>query len=316
MREVCQLARKLARSDIPVLIQGETGVGKGVVAEYIRSCRSSQDSPFLWLNCGSIPAQLAESTLFGHERGAFTGAAERSKGLFEAAHGGTLVLDEIGELCSSAQAALLRVLDTHRFSRVGSTRELHVDVRILAATHRDLEQMSERGEFRRDLLYRINAGVISIPPLRERPEDIEPLALHFLRHLHRAGGSQVTEIDAQAIRVMKDHPWPGNVRELHNAVRRGAAVARGHQLTANDLPSSVHGGGRGAASENRRPSPQLDRASTPEEMRWGLRAQLREYEASLIRTALDKARGNKTECARLLQIPYRTCVRKIELLLA
>jgi DNA-binding NtrC family response regulator len=315
MREVCHLARNLATSDIPVLLQGETGVGKGVVAEYIRSCQASQDSPFVWINCGSVPAQLAESTLFGHERGAFTGAAARSIGLFETAHGGTLVLDEIGELGSSAQAALLRVLDTHRFSRVGSTRELHVDVRILAATHRNLEQMCEQNQFRRDLLYRINAGVITIPPLRERPEDIEPLALHFLRRLGRVGGAQVTEIDARAVQAMKEHTWPGNVRELHNAVRRGAAVARGHQLTASDLPSSVLGGGRRAASDNRRSTPQQDRVSASEATRRGLRAQLREYEASLIRAALHEARGNKTECARLLQIPYRTCVRKIEQLL-
>jgi DNA-binding NtrC family response regulator len=314
MREAYQLAQDVAPSDIPVLIQGETGVGKGAIAEYIRSCRPCQNSPFLWVNCGSIPAQLVENTFFGHERGAFTGAAERAKGLFEAAHGGTLVLDEIGELCPSAQAALLRVLDTQRFSRVGSTRELHVDVRILAATHRDLEQMCDRSEFRRDLLYRINASVISIPPLRERPEDIEPLALHLLRRLEGAGDCQVTEIDGRAIRSMKDYSWPGNVRELYNAIRRGAAVARGHRLTTSDLPSSVHDGGRTEAIQGPWPGQQSAEPAGQDETRWDLRAQLKEFEADLIRAALDEAGGNKAKCARLLRIPYRTCVRKIELL--
>jgi DNA-binding NtrC family response regulator len=314
MREAYQLAQGVATSDIPVLIQGETGAGKGAIVEYIRSCRSSQNSPFLWVNCGGVPAQLVESTFFGHERGSFTGAAERSKGLFEAAHGGTLVLDEIGELCPAAQAVLLRVLDTQRFSRVGSTRELHVDVRILAATHRDLEQMCERNEFRRDLLYRLNACVISVPPLRERPEDIEPLAFHFLRRLERAGECHVTEIDAPALRMMKDHSWPGNVRELYNAIRRGASVARGHRLTISDLPSSVQDGGRREAVQGPWPSQQSAEPAGQEETRWDLRARLKELEADLIRAALDKADGNKTECARLLQIPYRTCVRKIKLL--
>jgi DNA-binding NtrC family response regulator len=314
MREVYRLATNVATSDIPVLIEGETGVGKGLIAECIHSCRSSRNEPFIWVNCGSIPAQLVESTFFGHERGAFTGAVDRSTGLFEAAHGGTLVLDEIGELGPSAQAALLRVLETHRFSRVGSTRELQVDVRILAITHRDLEHMCEQNEFRRDLLYRINASVISIPPLRKRPEDIEPLARHFLRRLEQADDCQVTEIDEQVIRLMKEYYWPGNVRELHNAIKRGAAVARDRRLAAGDLPSSIRGGGRTAATQNSSPGPQLGKACSLQETSWDLRARMKEYEATLIRAALEKARGNKTECARLLQIPYRTCVRKIDLL--
>ncbi len=227
--------RKFAPVDLPVLITGETGTGKELAAQALHALSPRQAHPFLAVNCGAIPAALVQSELFGHERGAFTGAASRRLGLFETAHGGTVFLDEIGDLPLDAQKAGLRVLQEGTVERVGSNRPLTVDVRVLAATHVDLEQAVERGQFRRDLFYRLNVLRLPMPSLRDRGSDILLLAHHFLasfrdRHVTRARG-----FSGDATRAMQRFNWPGNVRELLNRVQRAAIVTEGELISAADL---------------------------------------------------------------------------------
>lgn len=227
--------RKFAPVDLPVLITGETGTGKELAAQALHALSARHARPFLAVNCGAIPAALVQSELFGHERGAFTGAATRRLGLFESASGGTVFLDEIGDLPLDAQTNLLRVLQEGTVERVGSNRPLEVDVRVLAATHVDLEQAVEQGHFRRDLFYRLNVLRLPLPPLRERGSDIALLAQHFLasfrhRHVTRARG-----FTAEATRALESFRWPGNVRELLNRVQRAAIVSDAELITAADL---------------------------------------------------------------------------------
>ncbi|WP_312238682.1 sigma-54 dependent transcriptional regulator [Stenotrophomonas sp.] len=227
--------RKYAPVDLPVLITGETGTGKELAAQALHALSPRHGRPFLAVNCGAIPAALVQSELFGHERGAFTGAASRRLGLFETAHGGTVFLDEIGDLPLDAQTNLLRVLQEGTLERVGSNRPLVVDVRVLAATHVDLEQAVEHGRFRRDLFYRLNVLRLPLPPLRDRSSDILLLAHHFLasfrdRHVTRARG-----FNAEARRALERFGWPGNVRELLNRVQRAAIVADGELISVVDL---------------------------------------------------------------------------------
>jgi transcriptional regulator with AAA-type ATPase domain len=239
MRRAIALVERAAASRVPVVLTGETGTGKEVLARHLHERSARRDRPMVSVNCGAIPAQLVESTLFGHERGAFTGAASAQKGVFEAAGGGTVFLDEVGELAPAAQAALLRVLETQRLTRVGSTREIAVDVRVIAATHRDLERMSEEGSFRSDLYYRIATMVIRIPALRERREDIPLLARHFLEG--RGAGLTSPSIQPEALAALVAHDWPGNVRELRNAVERALVVAQDGRIELEDLPERVRG---------------------------------------------------------------------------
>ena len=227
MRKIYETAQQLADSVIPVLVCGETGTGKELVAEAIHFRGGRRQAPLRCVNCAAIPDSLVESTLFGYERGAFTGAKEQTKGVFEQANGGTVFLDEIGELPILAQAALLRVLETKRFSRVGSSREIAVDVRIVAATNRDLEAANRRGEFRADLLYRLNAIQLSLPALRERPEEIVPLAKYFVEQANADNKCSVRTIDPAAERLLSYYAWPGNVRELRNAIHRAVAISDG-----------------------------------------------------------------------------------------
>lgn len=231
--------RKFAPVDLPVLITGETGTGKELAAQALHALSARRARPFLAVNCGAIPAALVQSELFGHERGAFTGAATRRLGLFESASGGTVFLDEIGDLPLDAQTNLLRVLQEGTVERVGSNRPLEVNVRVLAATHIDLEQAVERGQFRRDLFYRLNVLRLPLPPLRERGSDIALLAGHFLasfrhRHVTRARG-----FSADAVRALERFGWPGNVRELLNRVQRAAIISDAELITAADLELSV-----------------------------------------------------------------------------
>lgn len=227
--------RKFAPVDLPVLITGETGTGKELAAQALHALSPRHAHPFLAVNCGAIPAALVQSELFGHERGAFTGAASRRLGLFETATGGTVFLDEIGDLPLDAQTSLLRVLQEGTVERVGSNRPLAVDVRVLAATHVDLEQAVERGQFRRDLFYRLNVLRLPMPALRDRGSDIMLLAHHFLgsfrdRHVTRARG-----FNAEAKRALERFSWPGNVRELLNRIQRAAIVCEGELIDAADL---------------------------------------------------------------------------------
>jgi DNA-binding NtrC family response regulator len=297
MREVFSLARQLAEAMIPVLIQGETGTGKEVVARAIHSGGARRDGPMRCLNCSAIPDQLIESVLFGHERGAFTGAVRQSRGLFEEASGGTVLLDEVGELAPNAQAVLLRVLETKRITRVGSSDEIEVDVRVLAATHRDLESMCEEGSFRWDLLYRLNTMTLYIPPLRERREEIGPLVEVFLGQACQDAGGRAVGVSEAAWELLRAYHWPGNVRELRNEIERAVVICRNDQIQPEDLSERLQG---------QRPPPAVAPEPGPDIDGLNYRVQVRQFEQGLIRRALEHAEWNVTAAARLLGIPRRT----------
>jgi two-component system response regulator HydG len=239
MQVVYKLIEDVASSDATVLIQGESGTGKELVARAIHHMSSRQGKPFVVINCSAYPATLLESELFGHEKGAFTGANRQKLGRFELANGGTVFLDEIGEIPLPAQIKLLRVLQTRQFERVGGEKTLSVDVRILAATNKDLMKEVEQRNFREDLFYRLNVIPMVLPPLRERRNDIPLLALHFLRRFARERGKDLREISSGAMRLLLDYSWPGNVRELENSVEHGVVLAKSGQLEAWDLPSAL-----------------------------------------------------------------------------
>ena len=303
MREVYDIVRRVAPSAIPVLVYGETGTGKEVIAHAIHRAGPRRDEPMRSVNCGAIPATLIESVLFGHEKGAFTGADRAAPGLFEQADGGTLLLDEVGELSPAVQAALLRVLETKRLMRVGGTEEIEVDVRVLAATHRDLDQMVQAGTFRQDLLYRLNTMVLRIPPLRERTEEIEPLAELFRKEAARADNAPVSAISAGAVQMLLVYAWPGNVRELRNAIERAVVVCRGDTIEIEDLSERIRG-----------PAPSIETAVSqpPPSGDTDFKDRVRVYETDLILDALRRAAGNQTQAARLLRMPLRTLVHKIK----
>ncbi len=329
MAEVMGVALRVADADVPVVIHGETGVGKELVARFIHERSPRAARPMVSVNCAAIPSQLVESTLFGYERGAFTGAGQRQKGVFEEADGGTVFLDEIGELPLSAQAALLRVLEAGRFARVGSPREIAVDVRVVAASHRDLEAMRDDGRFRADLYYRLSVMVITIPPLRDRPEDVEPLARRFLS---QAGGGRIRDLSPPALARLHSYGWPGNVRELRNTIERAALLARGDTIREEDLPARLRTPTPSAPSL---PPPALETAAPlpasggtpfpplpavgglPPDGDAGLgdlRARLQDYEALIIFEVLEATGWNQSEAARRLGMPIRTLSHKVKVL--
>jgi DNA-binding NtrC family response regulator len=236
MNALYALAERAAATSMPVLIQGEPGSGKELVARAVHAASRRACRPFKVLNCGAIPASLVESTLFGHERGAFTGAERQAQGLFEQACGGTLFLDEIGELPLTAQTALLRVLEHGRVVRVGGRCEFPVDVRVVAATHRDLRVMATVSSFREDLMFRLDAMTLQVPPLRERREEILPLAQYFLARARTTWGTRATHLSAGANEALLSYCFPGNVRELKNAIERAAVVCHGDEVQREDLP--------------------------------------------------------------------------------
>ncbi len=223
--------RVVARADCSVLLQGETGTGKEVIAHAIHDSSPRQTGPFVSLNCAAIPATLLESELFGHEKGAFTGAIVQTTGRFQAAHGGTLFLDEIGDLPLELQPKLLRVLQDQQYERLGSTRTLHADVRIVAATNQDLSQMVEQKTFRADLYYRLSVFPISLPPLRERREDIPSLVHYFMRKFSRQMGKSIDQVPESVMEILRAHHWPGNIRELQNFIERSSIVTEGRVLS-------------------------------------------------------------------------------------
>lgn len=239
MLEVFKLARKLAAVQTTVLILGETGVGKEVIAEQIHRWSSRAKGPFVRLNCASLPETLLESELFGHERGAFTGADRRREGRFEQANGGTLFLDEISEISPGVQVKLLRVLQERAFERVGGNQTVQVDVRLIAATNRDLKQMVAEGKFREDLFYRLNVVNLRMPSLRERTSDIPVLAMHFLKKYAEENGKNVERFSDDALQRLKQYSWPGNVRELENVVERAVVMAEGDIILAEHLPAEI-----------------------------------------------------------------------------
>jgi DNA-binding NtrC family response regulator len=241
MREVFRTIEKVARSNATVLVLGETGVGKELVAEALHRNSSRSDRPFVKMNCAALHESLLESELFGHERGAFTGADRQRTGRFELANEGTLFLDEIGNMTASTQAKVLRVLQEREFERLGGSRTIRVDVRLVAATNKNLEEAIVRGEFREDLFYRLNVVNVVVPPLRERKEDIVPLASHFIDKYAKELKKDVRGMDPAAVRALKRHTWPGNIRELENTIERAVLMAEGRFVQEEDLNLGVSG---------------------------------------------------------------------------
>jgi two-component system response regulator PilR (NtrC family) len=296
MREVHDLVARIAPTHSTVLIAGESGTGKELVARAIHAQSPRADRPFVSINCGALPDELLESELFGHTRGSFTGAIAAKKGLFEVADGGTIFLDEIGDTTPAMQVKLLRVLQERRIRRVGGTEEAEVNVRVLAATNQDLETLVREKRFREDLYYRINVIQIRMPALREKPEDVPALAMHFLNKYARIMGKKVTRIDADALRRLQDHAWPGNVRELENVLERAVALEPGDAITLDSLSREVREGGR--------PSQELPVALADSGI--DLERQLEGLRAHYMEEALRRARGVQTRAAELLGMSFRS----------
>jgi len=291
MVRVLQTARSLAAYNAAVLITGETGSGKEVVAQTIHRFSSRSSRPWIDVNCAALPEHLVESELFGHEKGAFTGAVAAKQGLIEVAEGGTLFIDEISETAPGLQAKLLRVLEDGRYRRVGGTQEARADVRVIAATNKDLEEEQRAGRFREDLYYRLNVVAVKLPPLRERPEDIPELVRHFLAT--RRVGTQPFRLQPEALEALRRYDWPGNVRELANVLERAQILAEDSVVTLDDLPENI--------VEVMQP------ASSPA----GNPHHLCETKRRHVREVLRAEKGNKVHAARALGISRRALYRLI-----
>jgi two-component system, NtrC family, response regulator AtoC len=298
MEEVFRTIQKVAEYKTTALVVGESGVGKELVARALHR-RSKRQGSFVAVNCGAIPENLLESELFGHRKGAFTDAVADRRGLFEEADGGTLFLDEIGELPISLQVKLLRVLEDERIRRLGEPRDIQVDVRIIAATHRDLELEIKAGRFREDLYYRLNVLTVSLPPLRERREDIPLLIEHFVARNNARLGTQIRGLDAEARRALYEYAWPGNVRELENTIERAMVLCDGDTIVGVDLPERFRRAANPIAAQMNSGELSIKKAS-------------RVVEGELIRRALEKTRGNRTRAAELLEISHRALLYKLK----
>jgi two-component system response regulator HydG len=301
MRELLRRASPIAASSAPVVILGETGTGKEVLARHLHARSPRADRPFVAINCAAIPAELMESELFGHVRGAFSGAVSERRGLFEEADGGTILLDELAEIPLALQVKLLRVLQEGEFRRVGANRSVALDVRVMAATHRDLAARVKAGAFREDLYYRLKVFSLRLPPLRERPEDILPLAMDILIHLP----GMATGFSPETREALVGHAWPGNVRELVNAMRHAAALATGERAQLSDLPEDVvapRSAQHPARGDARHPPPSSE----------GQIESLAAVEQRHIVAVVQACGGNQAEAARILGIARNTLWRKLE----
>lgn len=303
MNELMRFVRRVAASEATtVLIEGENGTGKDLIAKTLHHQSLRQAEPFIAINCAAIPETLLESELFGYEKGAFTDARSQKRGIFELADRGTLFLDEIGEIPLMLQAKLLRVLEEQTFRRLGGLKDINLDLRVVAATNKSLREAVREGAFRQDLYFRLNVIHITIPPLRERPEDIMPLARFFIDHYNRKFKRQIDGITPEAARVLMSHDWPGNVRELRNAIERAMILEESARITPGSLPVTV---GRGVpaavavAAAGQSPLPEI-----------GL--SLEEHEKRLVVQALEKTGGNQTQAARLLQVTRDTLRYKMK----
>jgi len=305
--EVAALVREIARIPSTALISGESGTGKELVARAIHDLSDRKDAAFIAINCASIPAALLESELFGHEKGAFTGATARKKGLFEEAHHGTLFLDEIGEMDMAVQAKLLRVLQERTLRRVGAVKDIAIDVRLIAATNRDLKQKIAEKCFREDLFYRLNVFPIQIPPLRERTADIAALASFFLDGFSRAFGRDFRDVSPQAERLMEQYAWPGNIRELRNVIERICIMRSGPSLLPEHLPQEIRD-----LQAGQPPAAGLSAALAGLPPDLGLEEAICAIEKSLIEEALQKSAGNVLQTALNLKIPRGTLRYKMD----
>jgi DNA-binding NtrC family response regulator/pSer/pThr/pTyr-binding forkhead associated (FHA) protein len=304
VRELYEMAERAAAGTITVLIHGETGSGKEILAESIHTLSPRAKGPFVTLNCASLSESILESELFGHEKGAFTGATVARKGLFEVANGGTLLLDEVGEMSSAMQAKLLRVLETRQVLPMGATKPRPVDVRIVAASNRDLDEEVAAGRFRRDLFFRLNGILLSIPPLRKRTDEIEPIARLVLESVAAQMGRTAPDLDTCAIELLMQYPWPGNVRELRNTMERALLLCTGSTITAAHLPEERM---RRSIDRERipRPTPEAPEAA----MEW--RKRQADSEKQAMADALARCNGNRTRAAELLGMPRSTFMRKL-----
>ena len=294
IERVLDTIRQVAPSRATVLVTGESGTGKELAAHAIHQLSPRRRGPFVAVHCAALSPQLLESELFGHEKGAFTGASERRMGRFEQAAGGTLFLDEIGEIDAATQVKILRVLGERVFERVGGNKPINADVRLVAATNRDLAKMVAEGKFREDLYFRLNVVQLHLPPLRERTEDIPLLADHFLREAARENDKPARELTSDAMRCLVAYPWPGNVRELRAAIEHGVVMSNGPKITLRDLPATVRSAAPGTAAA-----------------RGPLPLNLGETELTLMRRALAECKGNRTLAAEKLGISRRTLHRKL-----
>lgn len=298
MLKLIDMIGLVAPTDATVLITGESGTGKGLIAKNIHRNSARKNKPFVAINCGAIPESLIESELFGHEKGAFTGADRSRPGRFQSANGGTLFLDEIADLPLLMQAKLLRVLQEGEIQRVGSDVALPVDTRVLAATNRDVVGMAAEGSFREDLYYRLNVITVEAPPLRNRVEDIPLLARHFWENFARKNRKRIKGITPQAMDLLLKYPWPGNVRELENAMERAVILLQGEYLSEKDLPLTIQGAPEGTETGGAGPDPFCGTLS--------------EMEAIMIERVLNEVNGNKSEAARRLGITRRTLRLKLK----
>jgi DNA-binding NtrC family response regulator len=301
MLEVYKLVARVSESRSTVLLQGESGTGKELIARAIHGNSPRRDKPFVPVNCGALPDTLLESEMFGYEKGAFTGAVGTKTGLFESANGGTLFLDEIGELGQALQVKLLRVMQDHEVRRVGGTSSIKVDVRIIAATNRDLEQFVKEGKFRDDLFYRLNVVRITLPSLKEREEDIPMLAHHFLQKCAAGTTTAVRGFHPGTMECLTRYRWPGNVRELENAIERAVSLSHGPLLTPDDLPAQIR----------QAPSPSEQKPDVPEPAE-SVYLTLEEVEKRHLMRVLKETKGNKVKAAKILGIDRRTLYRMAE----
>ncbi|MDH4099346.1 MAG: sigma-54 dependent transcriptional regulator [Nitrospirota bacterium] len=301
IRELCRMVRQIADGRSTVLITGESGTGKELIAGAVHKCGPYGNKPFVAINCAAIPENLIESELFGHEKGAFTDARERRIGKFEQAHGGTLFLDEVGDLSLATQVKLLRVLQQREFLRVGGATPIRVDVRVIAATNRDLGKDVAEGRFRHDLYYRVNVVPLHVPPLRERSDDIPLLVEHFLHIFAQQGDGRGRKISRDAMEILMEYPWPGNVRQLMNVIERCHVLCAGDTIETSDIPEDIR--------------EQVRRSSLKEAVLEGnspFDEASREFEYDIIFQALRKTNFNQTEAASLLGISRRILKYKMD----
>lgn len=321
MKQVFETIEQVAPSRATVLIQGESGTGKELVAHAIHNLSGRPKDKLVIVHCAALSAQLLESELFGHEKGAFTGAFERRIGRFEQANGGTLVLDEMGEIDATLQVKLLRVLGERTLERVGGNTTIKVDVRVIAATNKNLAQMVAEGKFREDLYFRLNVVQITLPPLRERRDDLIPLVQHFLKELARENGKPVKELSTEAMQAVLEYGWPGNVRELRSALERGVVMCNGAKIMSRHLPDTLRDGGVVLAAGAAALVGAQDGAGVlagggkgggrPVGPNGVEDLNLAHMELDFIRRALRRTRGNRTEASRLLGLSRRTLQRKL-----